>query len=170
MKTLSIIFMVFLIYPSLVWAESGANSFQLTSSAFEDNAAIPKVYTCDGRDVNPPLTFKNVPPQAQSLAITISDPDAPRGTWSHWIVYNIPPQTKEIIENTNPGTEGLNDFGKTIYGGPCPPGHKLHHYIFHAYALDSVLTINEPGTINQVEKALGGHIIAQTQLVGTYQK
>ncbi len=105
----------------LVWADPVSNDFQLTSTAFKNNADIPKKYTCDGGDINPPLTFKNVPVKAQSLALTVSDPDAPEGTWSHWVIYNIPPNTGEIIENTNPGTEGLSDFGKYTYGGPCPP-------------------------------------------------
>jgi Raf kinase inhibitor-like YbhB/YbcL family protein len=156
--------------PSLVWAATGSNDFQLTSSAFEDNAVIPSKYTCDGSDVNPPLSFKNVPSNAKSLVLTVSDPDAPMGRWSHWVIYNIPPGTQEITENTSPGTEGINDFGKNAYGGPCPPGHTPHHYIFHAYALDALLTVNEGATINEVEKALEDHIIAQTQLIGTYQK
>jgi len=169
MKT-RIILMGFLISPLLVWAEPGPNDFQLISPVFEANAAIPKKYTCSGEDINPPLTFKNVPAQTKSLALTVSDPDAPKGTWSHWIVYNISPGTTEIIENTNPGTEGLNDFGKYTYGGPCPPGGKLHHYIFRLYALNAILSINERPTLHEVEKALQGHIIAKTELIGTFQK
>jgi Raf kinase inhibitor-like YbhB/YbcL family protein len=165
-----IIFMGFLLSGLPVWADSGSNSFQLTSTVFETNADIPKKYTCDGMDINPPLTFKNVPRDTKSLALTVSDPDALKGTWSHWIIYNIPPDTTEIIENTNPGTEGLNDFGKHTYGGPCPPEGKLHHYIFRLYALNTILSINERPTLNEIEKALQGHVIAKTQLVGTYQK
>ncbi len=170
MKTLIIIFMGFLISPLLVLADSGPNDFQLTSPAFENNADIPKKYTCNGGDINPPLTIKNVPAKTKSLALTVSDPDAPAGRWSHWVIYNIPPNTGEIIENTNPGTEGLNDFRKYTYGGPCPPGGKLHHYIFRLYALNTVLNINEGPTLNEVEKALQGYIIAKTELVGIYQK
>jgi Raf kinase inhibitor-like YbhB/YbcL family protein len=116
------------------------------------------------------LTFNNVPWNAKSLALTVSDPDAPEGTWSHWVVYNIAPYTKGIKKNTNPATEGLNDFGKYVYGGPCPPDERPHHYIFRLYALDTVLTINEGPTLSEVEKALRRHIIAQTELVGIYQK
>ena len=170
MKKFIIIFMALLICPLLVWAYPGSNNFQLTSITFEDNAVIPKKYTCDGKDVNPPLTFNNVPAQAKSLGLTVSDPDAPAGRWSHWVVYNIPPNTEEIIENTNPGTEGLNDFGKYIYGGPCPPDAKLHHYIFRAYALDIILNINRGATITDVEKAVQSHVIEQSQLTGTYQR
>jgi len=162
-------FVGFLIFPLLVLAYS-ANNFQLTSIAFENNSVIPKKYTCDGKDVNPPLIFNNLPSQAKSLALTISDPDAPTGSWSHWVVYNIPPNTEEVIENTNPGTEGVNDFGKYTYGGPCPPSGKLHHYIFQAYALDIILTINAGANINDFERVILGHIIEQSQVVGTYQK
>ena len=170
MKMLAIISMGFLISPLLAWADSGSNDFQLISTAFEANTNIPKKYTCAGEDINPPLTFKNVPWNTKSLALIVSDPDAPGGTWSHWVVYNIPPDTNGIVENTTPGIEGLNDFGKYAYGGPCPPGGKLHHYIFRLYAVDTVLDINERPTLNEVEGALRGHIIAKTELTGTYQK
>jgi len=170
MITIAILLFGFLISPLTLWADPPSNNFQLTSSAFEANGEIPKKYTCDGGDINPPLAFKNVPAKTKSLALTVSDPDAPEGTWSHWVLYNMPPNTGEIIENTNPGTEGLSDFGKYTYGGPCPPDEKMHHYIFRAYALNAILNINEGPTIGEVEKALRGHIIAQTELIGTYQK
>ena len=170
MKTFIIIFTGFLVSPLIVWASPELNEFQLTSTAFENNGDIPKKYTCEGGDINPPLTIKNIPAKTKSLALTISDPDAPEGTWSHWVVYNISPNTREIIENTNPGTEGLNDFGKYTYGGPCPPNEKLHHYIFRLYALNTVLNINEGPTLNEVEKAVRWHTIAKAKLVGTYQK
>ena len=164
------VFLAFLMVPLLAFADSGNNGFRLTSSAFENNAVIPKEYTCDGGDVNPPLAFKNIPPKTKSLALTVSDPDAPEGTWSHWVVYNISPNTGEIIENTNPGTEGLSDFGKYTYGGPCPADEKLHHYIFRGYALDDILYVNEDPSLGEVEKAVRNHTIAKTELVGTYQK
>jgi len=167
---LFILLMGFLMAPFLAWAGQGPNDLQLTSTAFENNAVIPQKYTCDGGDVNPPLMFKNVPLKARSLALTVTDPDAPEGIWTHWVIYNIPPNTGEIIENTNPGTEGLSDFGKYTYGGPCPPDDKLHHYVFRLYALNTILDINEGPSISEVEKALHGHIIAKTELIGTYQK
>ncbi len=170
MKTLAILFIGFLISPLLVWADQGSNDFQLTSTAFKANADIPKKYTCNGGDINPPLAIKNIPAGSKSLALTVSDPDAPEGTWSHWIIYNISPNTAEIIENTNPGTEGISDFGKYTYGGPCPPDKKPHHYIFRLYALNTILNINEGPSLSEVEKALRGHIIAKTELIGTYQK
>ena len=159
-----------LFFPLRVFADSPSNNFQITSSAFSDGDDIPKRFTCDGGDVNPPLAIKNVPSKAKSLTLTVSDPDAPEGTWSHWIIYNISPNTSEIIENTNPGTEGLSDFGKYTYGGPCPSDNRLHHYIFRVYALNTILNINEGPSLPEVEKAIRGHIISQTQLTGTYQK
>ena len=170
MKTITVIVMGCLFFPTLALAASGKNDLQLASVAFKSNAEIPKKYTCEGGDINPPLSFKNVPLAAQSLVLTVSDPDAPEGTWSHWVVYNISPNMSEIIKNTNPGTEGLNDFGKYAYGGPCPPDERPHHYIFRLYALDTFLIINEGPTLGEVEKAIRGHILAQTQLVGIYRK
>jgi Raf kinase inhibitor-like YbhB/YbcL family protein len=160
----------FLIFLLVICSYAGSNDFQVSSSAFEPNTDIPKKYTCDGGDVNPPLKFKNVPSKAKSLALTVTDPDAPEGVWSHWVIYNIPPNTGDIIENTNPGTEGLSDFGKYVYGGPCPSDDKLHHYVFRAYALDNVLYINEGSSISEVEKAIRWHVISKTELIGTYQK
>lgn len=170
MKILIIIFTGCLIFPFPAGADSGSNNFQLTSSTFQNNEAIPKKYTCDGGDVNPPLTFKNVPAKTKSLALTVSNPDAPEGSWSQWVVYNIPPNTGEIIENTNPGTEGLSDFGKYTYAGPCPVDDKVHHYIFRAFALNDILYINEDPTLNEVEKAVRYHTIAKAELTGSYQK
>lgn len=167
MKIFSFIITLFLISPIVVWAEPG---FELTTKAFEANADIPKKYTCDGKDVNPALVIKNVPVKAKSLVLTVTDPDAPEGIWAHWVVYNIPPNTGEIIENTNPGTEGLSDFGKYVFGGPCPSDDKLHHYIFRLYALNAILNINEGPSLAEVEKALRAHVITKTELVGTYQK
>ena len=170
MKTLIIVLTGSLIFPTINWADTPSKKFQLTSPAFENNAGIPTRYTCDGGDVNPPLIFKNVPPHTKSLALTVSDPDAPEGLWSQWVVYNIPPNVGEIIENTNPGTEGLSDFGKYVYAGPCPSDDKLHHYIFRAFALNNFLYINEGPTLGEVEHALRSHTITKTELIGTYQK
>jgi len=170
MKTINILILGLLMAPVPLWADSVSDIFQITSAAFNNNAEIPKKYTCDGKDVNPPLLIKNVPDNAKSLALTVTDPDASEGIWTHWVIYNIPPNTGDIIENTNPGTEGLSDFGKYNYGGPCPPDAKIHHYIFRVYALNSTLNINEGPSISEVEKAIKGHIIAKTELTGTYQK
>lgn len=168
MKTLAVISTGCLFFAWASLAAWGKNDLQLTSSSFENNGNIPQKYTCKGEDISPPLTLKNVPPGAKSLVLTVSDPDAPGGTWSHWIVYNIPPDTAQIDQNTSPGTAGLNDFEKYAYDGPCPPYGRPHHYIFRLYALDTLLTINEKPTLSNVEKAIQGHIIAQTELVGIY--
>jgi len=170
MKILFSTLIGFLIFPLLLWADPGQKDFQLSSPAFNNNAVIPQKYTCDGGDVNPNLIFKNVPAKAKSLVLTVSDPDAPEGIWSQWVIYNIPPNTTEIIENTNPGTEGLSDFGKYNYAGPCPSDDKLHHYIFRLYALNNILNINEGPTLSEVERAIRTYTIAKTELVGTYQK
>jgi len=165
MKTL-IIFVLIVTCPLSVWA----GDFQISSTAFEANSNIPSIYTCNGQNINPPLVIKNVPMGTKSLALTVSDPDSPHGIWSHWIVYNIPPDTTEIPENTSPGTAGINDFGKNSYGGPCPPDGKPHHYIFHLYALDTVLNTNGPATLTGIEKSVQGHIVAEAELIGLYQK
>ena len=164
------IFTLFLIISLPVWADGGPKDFQLTSTAFENNAGIPIKYTCYGGDINPPLVFENVPDKTKSFVLTVSDPDAPEGIWSHWIIYNISPNTRKIPENSNPGTEGLSDFGKYVYAGPCPPDDKPHHYIFRAFALNDLLYINEEPSFAEVEKAAQKHAIAKSELVGTYQK
>ena len=144
--------------------------FELVSSAFGQNEDIPPKYTCRGGDINPPLEMKNVPAKAKTLALTVHDPDAPEGTWVHWVVYNIPPSKNVIAENSLPGYQALNDFGKYNYGGPCPSDEKLHHYVFRAYAVDTVLLINEGMTMKDLEKAMNGHVIAKSEWTGVYRK
>ncbi len=151
-------------------APAPAGKFQLTSTAFEANSDIPQKYTCQGSDTNPLLKFQNTPAKAKSLAITVHDPDAPEGVWVHWVVYNIPPNTTELPENINPEYQALNDFGKYNYAGPCPSDEKQHHYIFRAYALDVILMTNDGMTMKDLEKAMRGHIVAQSELVGVYRK
>ncbi|MBI3601910.1 MAG: YbhB/YbcL family Raf kinase inhibitor-like protein [Candidatus Omnitrophica bacterium] len=142
----------------------------LTSPAFENNQVIPSQYTCTGSDINPPLTIKNVPPKTESLALTISDPDAPQGTWIHWVVYNMKPNTEMMAENSISGDELFNDFGKQHYGGPCPPGGRPHHYVFELYALDQKLSLKQDGTIKDLQQSMEGHILAKAKLTGTYSK
>jgi Raf kinase inhibitor-like YbhB/YbcL family protein len=170
MKTFAIIVIGCLWLPSVSLAAWGRHNLQLTSLSFQNDGDIPKKYTCEGEDINPPLMFNNVPSNAKSLVLTVSNPDAPEGTWSHWVIYNISPNVTEIIRNTNPGTEGLNDFGKYTYGGPCPADERPHHYIFRLYALNTYLIINEGPTLSEVEKAIRGHIIEQAEMIGLYQK
>ena len=138
------------------------------SHAFENNKLIPAKYTCDGDDVNPPLIIEGIPEEAKTLALIVDDPDAPMGTWDHWIVWNIPP-TGKIEENTVPGTEGMNTARKHSYGGPCPP-YGTHRYFFKVYALDTKLTLNPDSKKKDVEKAMESHILAKGELVGLYRR
>lgn len=150
----------------------------LTSSAFAQNGAIPKKYTCDGGDTSPPLTWSDVPAGAKSLALIIDDPDAPdpaapRMTWVHWVLYNLPPSSgglAEGLKNLPSGTaEGTNDWQRTGYGGPCPPVGR-HRYFHKLYALDTVLQGLKKPNKAALEKAMQGHIVARAELIGTYQR
>jgi Raf kinase inhibitor-like YbhB/YbcL family protein len=138
------------------------------SPAFANNGFIPTKHTCDGEDVNPPLNIEGIPDGTQSLILIVDDPDAPMGTWDHWIVWNIPPSGK-IEENSVPGVEGLNDFRKHSYGGPCPPSG-THRYFFKVYALDTKLNLNANSRKKDLEKAMQGHILAKGELIGRYSR
>lgn len=146
-----------------------STNLSLTSSAFADGALIPAVYSCEGKNVNPPLSISGIPSVATTLALTLEDPDAPMGTFDHWVVYNIDPTTRKIGQATEPvGSYGKNGSGKTGYLGPCPPSG-THHYIFTLYALDMKI----PGdgfTKEDLQDAMKGHIVAQAKLTGTYTK
>jgi len=143
----------------------------LTSPAFANNGMIPSKYTCDGENVNPPLDIHGTPDTAKSLVLIVDDPDAPAGTWDHWILLGISPATHHIEENNIPRgvIQGITDFGKNEYGGPCPPSG-THHYYFKFYALDSELTLDPSSKKEDVENAMEGHILAQTVLIGLYQR
>jgi Raf kinase inhibitor-like YbhB/YbcL family protein len=156
----------------ILYAEAFAmDAIKIASAAFTQNGSIPEKYTCDGSDVSPPLTIENVPPEAKSLALIVDDPDAPAGTWVHWVAWNIDPATKEIKENSiPPGTqEGMSDFRKRGYGGPCPPGG-THRYFFKLYALDTLLTLGPKTTKDLLEQAMKRHIVAQSELIGRYKR
>ena len=140
----------------------------VTSSAFREGKKIPSRYTCDGNNINPPLTIGKVPGEAESLVLFVEDPDAPGGTFDHWIVWNIPP-FNPIEENTVPGIEGRNSAGNTGYIGPCPP-HGKHRYLFTIYALDAELHLLSGSEKNEVMKAMENHIIALGTLTGTFEK
>ncbi|MFH1848663.1 MAG: YbhB/YbcL family Raf kinase inhibitor-like protein [archaeon] len=142
---------------------------KISSPEFANNGNIPSKYACDGDGVSPPLEITGVPEGAKSLVLMVDDPDAPAGTWGHWIVWDIPASTSAIGEGTAPGTEGLNDFKKTSYGGPCPPSG-THRYFFRLYALDIGLGLPPAAKKNEVEAAMQGHIIAQAELVGLYHR
>lgn len=153
---------------------------ELSSSAFAHNADIPGLHTCEGRDQSPPLTWSGVPPGTQSLALIVDDPDAPdpaapKMTWVHWVLYNLPPDTTGLpagVSHTSlpPGTcEGLNDWQREGYGGPCPPIGR-HRYVHKLYALDVVLPVLNPATKTALEKTMQGHILTRGELVGYYKK
>ena len=145
-------------------------SMKLTSPAFENNGKIPSEYTCDGSDTSPELNIADVPKSAKSLVLINDDPDAPVGTWDHWIVFNIPPNTARISRGEEPaGIGGKNSWGRTGYGGHCPPSG-VHRYFFKLYALDTMLNLKEGATKKDIEKAMQGHIIAKTELMGTYKR
>jgi hypothetical protein len=139
------------------------------SPAFENNQLIPAKYTCDGDDVNPPLTIEGVPEGTKTLALIVDDPDAPMGIWNHWVVWDIPPNAHRIEENTVPGTEGISTSRKHVYNGPCPP-YGTHRYFFKVYALDAKLNLNANSTKKDVEKAMQGHVLAEGELVGLYRR
>ena len=140
------------------------SGMQLTSEAFKDGDPIPAQFTCDGQNSPPQLSIHGVPPNAKSLALIVTDPDAPSGTFTHWLVWNIPPNSTTVA-----GMLGTNDFGKDTYGGPCPPDG-THHSIFTLYALDAELQLPSTAKRAQLESALKGHVIAETKLTGTYKR
>jgi Raf kinase inhibitor-like YbhB/YbcL family protein len=159
------------------WFTSGHMVIQLTSTAFVEGQRIPKAYTCDGEDRSPPLAWSDLPPDTESLALICDDPDAPTGTWVHWVVYNIPPDARGFAEGVpdaeilpNGAQQGTNDFRRIGYGGPCPPRGSVHRYHFKLYALDSELAL--PGGITKavLEDAMDGHILAEGRLIGIYQR
>ena len=149
---------------------------ELTSSAFSEGRMIPGKYTCDGSDVSPPLNWKAAPTGTKSYVLICDDPDAPVGTWVHWVYYDIPAETESLPENVatdeqpaHGGTQGINDFRKIGYGGPCPPGG-THRYYFKLFALDTLLDLSSGATKKQVLKAMENHIIGQAQLMGKYRR
>lgn len=145
----------------------------ISSKVFGHNQIIPKLYTCDGEDINPQLTISDVPKQAKSLVIIMDDPDAikPAGKiWDHWIVFNIPPDTIEISEGQEPqGIHGLGTSGNYDYHGPCPPD-AVHRYFFKLYALDTMLDLKEGASKTELEQAMQGHIIDRAELIGLYNR
>ena len=148
----------------------GEENMLIKSAAFSENQLIPQKYTCQGKDVSPPLSIEGIPSGAKTVALIVDDPDAPMQTWVHWVVFNIPARsTVEIPEGNVPGKQGSNDFGKVDYGGPCPPSG-THRYFFKAYALDQELPLKEGARKGDVEKAMQGHMLAKGELIGLYKK
>ncbi|HOD35003.1 MAG TPA: YbhB/YbcL family Raf kinase inhibitor-like protein [Syntrophales bacterium] len=149
---------------------------KVTSGAFDNGAMIPAKYTCDGDDVSPPLAWSPGPGETKSYALICDDPDAPGGTWVHWVVYNVPAGITELPEDVPPdrkltsgAIQGVNDFRKIGYGGPCPPGG-THRYFFRVYALGIILPLGPGATKEQVLKAMKGHVLAEGQIMGKYSR
>jgi Raf kinase inhibitor-like YbhB/YbcL family protein len=149
---------------------------EIISSAFDEGAMIPEKYTCDGIDISPPLKWSSVPGETKSYAIICDDPDAPMGTWVHWVIYNLPADINELSENIptleilqNGAKQGRNDFGNIGYGGPCPPGG-THRYYFKIYALSDELDIRTGITKSKLLKAMEGRILSEGQLMGRYER
>jgi Raf kinase inhibitor-like YbhB/YbcL family protein len=157
--------------------ESTTRHLVLSSVAFRDGERVPVRHTCDGEDLSPPLAWTGVPVETRSFALISDDPDAPRGTWVHWLIWNLPADTVELKEGVPPGPElksgarqGLNDGGEMGYGGPCPPPGKAHRYFFRLYALDTTLNL-QPGVRRpELDTAIGGHVLAQATIMGTYER
>jgi Raf kinase inhibitor-like YbhB/YbcL family protein len=149
-------------------AEQGGGNMKLTSPAFENNKSIPSKYTCQGEDINPALVIEGIPEGTKSLALIVDDPDAPMGMWVHWVVYDIA-LIPRIDENSIPGKQGINDFRRKDYGGPCPPSG-THRYFFKLYALDQELGLDEGINKKGLEKAMQAHILQKAELIGLYKK
>jgi Raf kinase inhibitor-like YbhB/YbcL family protein len=156
-------------------------TIRLESAAFKDGGTIPKAHTCDGRGTSPPLAWSGVPEAARSMALIVEDPDAPGGTFTHWVLFDLPPETKGLGEGIPPEGEvrlapagaaarqGKNDFGKLGYGGPCPP-RGTHRYVFLLYALDAPLNLKPGATRGDLLRAMKGHILAEGRLMGRYSR
>ena len=148
-----------------------ADGFSLTSSAFEAGAEIPARYTCDGAGVSPPLAWSDAPGEARSLALVVEDPDAPGGTFTHWLAWNIDPLARGLGEGESAPADGRNDFGMGGWSGPCPPpGHGAHRYSFRLHALDAELDVGFRAGRHQLDQALAGHVLVTAELMGTYER
>jgi hypothetical protein len=157
-------------------ATKGGKTMKIISSAFSEGGGIPSKYTCDGQDISPPLEWKDAPGDTKSFALISDDPDAPGGTWVHWVAFNIPPTAAKLEENikhdrefANGMKQGSNDWPKIGYGGPCPPSG-THRYYFKLYALDTMLDIKPGATKEQLLKAMKGHVLAEARLMGKYKR
>ena len=146
-------------------------AFNLIVEAFPERGDIPKPYTCEGEDKAPALSWDGEPPRTKSFAIIVDDPDAPSGTFTHWLQYDIPASVHSLPEKGNAGLSGMNDFGSRGYNGPCPPkGHGPHRYFFKIYALDTELKLDSKTTKDQLSQAMKDHLLAQGELIGRYKK
>ena len=153
---------------SLVCAQEGEGKVKLTSPEFQNHQSIPAKFTCEGQDINPSLIIEGIPKDTKTLALIMDDPDAPMGTWVHWVVFDMP-VIGRIEENSVPGKLGVTNSGKQDYHGPCPPSG-THRYFFKIYALDAALNLKEGISKGALEKAMQGHILDKAELIGLYQR
>ncbi len=172
---LSLIFLLTILLQNKAYPQ-GDKQIEIHSPTFENNELIPKDYTCDGKDISPPLSWSGIPENTKSLVLICDDPDAPMGTWVHWVIYNMPPASKGLQEGVIPlpdlpydTKQGINDFKKVGYSGPCPPSG-THRYFFKLYALNTKLNLKSNATKNQLLAAMKGHILSQTELIGKYKR
>jgi Raf kinase inhibitor-like YbhB/YbcL family protein len=172
---------IILLIAAAAWSQQqpGGNtmSFKISTTAFQPGGDIPSKYTCTGPDVSPALSWSDPPAGTQSFTLIADDPDAPVGTWVHWVAYDLPASARQLPEGVpktdalpGGGVQGVNDFGKPGYGGPCPPPGKPHRYYFKLYALDSKLNLKSGATKKAVEQAMQGHILAQAEVMGRFQR
>jgi Raf kinase inhibitor-like YbhB/YbcL family protein len=163
---------ILLVVPAFITmtaAGQESSKMTITSPAFTNGGNIPSKYTCDGANLSPPLELHDVPATAKTLALIVDDPDAPSGTFTHWFVWNIDPKQRAIAEGARFPNQGINDFGRTGYGGPCPPSG-THRYFFKLYALDRELALPSGPKRARLETEMKGHIVAQTELMGRYAR
>jgi Raf kinase inhibitor-like YbhB/YbcL family protein len=156
---------------------AAAGMFQISSPSFKQGEPIPSQFTCDGKSISPALDWTNAPAGTRSFAIIVDDPDAPSGTWVHWVYYNVPSGSTGARENfprpASPpqgGSQGVNSFKKVGYDGPCPPGGSPHRYYFRLYALDTLVQLKPKATRSDLDAAMEGHILGQAELMGTYRR
>lgn len=181
-RTILLLFSLVLITcPSKHWTaeppQGGAEGFKFAAAAFEPGGAIPKQFTCEGSDKSPALKWTGRPVGTKSFALIVDDPDAPGGTWVHWVLYDLPPDRRELAEGLPKDAElesgarhGQNDFGRLGYGGPCPPPGSEHRYFFKLYALDSKMRLKSGATKADLENAMKGHILARAEFIGRYRR
>lgn len=165
---LILIVSIFVLFSAVSGNAQEGGFMKITSAEFENNSSIPSKFTCEGRNINPALDIEGIPGGTESLALIMDDPDAPMGTWVHWVVFDIP-VTPKIEENSIPGTQGINSARKLEYHGPCPPSG-THRYFFKIYALDAMLNLKEGASKGALEKAIQGHILDKAELIGLYKR
>jgi Raf kinase inhibitor-like YbhB/YbcL family protein len=175
MASLALIVALVFLMTCVSMAKDPPGKLELKTTAFHAGGTIPTPYTCSGANISPALSWSQPPPGTQSFALIVDDPDAPGGTWIHWVVYDLPGSARQLPEQVpagdaiaGGGKQGANDFPQNGYGGPCPPPGQPHRYSFRLYALDTILNLHAPARRKDVDAAMKGHILAQAELMGTF--